>query len=769
MRWERRDTRAVALAFGMTLAGFGCSGLPTGVLYRCETDGGCAQAGYRCVEGWCDPAEGPGTSTSGDSGTLEDGATDGGAPDGGNTGDAGPDGGTSGDGGDYDAGPDGGPPGDSGTADGGLAGTDGGPIADAGCVPTAACPASPNACGSIDDGCGRALQCADAGTVCPGTETCGASAPNLCGLARLCTSQGWCWENPLPQGNSLRAVWAASATEAWAVGDVGTLLSWNGTQWSAIDTQVRSNLKAIHGSRRDDVYAVGDLGVVLRFDGTQWTRETTGQTMNLNSVFAFGGGVARAAGAGGTMLARSAAGQWQLETTSIATNVVALYGLPDGGAWAFAGVNWIRLSGSTWTTSTVASGNPVRGVWGDGLGNLYLVTGPGNLAYLDGGGWTVATTFDAGTTYQGLTGSSEADLWVAAANGQVLHSDGGTWATAALPGLSGATLTGIASLGPGRAMAVGTGGYFANNLAGAWRTEWSVAGSPAWPVNDIFALDGDTVEAVGGGDAGAAFYRRLPATGSWAADLCSPAQAFSPVALWVSPARTAFAVAGWSEMVSVPIGGSACAHGMDQYGFDAVWGFEDGNVHVVGWGGSTQNPPAGVLYGGQLPQNDLPLLPIAGNWQELTGIWGVGPRQAWMSANDGTVFRFDGYPPDGGGWVVETAVGWPTELRGVHGARLADGGLEVWTVGTGGNIWKRVAGGGFVQVPTGSATDTFGGVWVENDTHAWVVGGDGGAWEWAGGALTFRTTPMAVVSKVTGLADAGVWAVGPGGAIVRHR
>lgn len=51
----------------------------------------------------------------------------------------------------------------------------------------------------------------------PGTVTAGIAA-------RVCSSGNWCWYNPLPQGNTLRALWGSSGNDIWASGDAGTLL-----------------------------------------------------------------------------------------------------------------------------------------------------------------------------------------------------------------------------------------------------------------------------------------------------------------------------------------------------------------------------------------------------------------------------------------------------------------------------------------------------------------------------------------------------------------
>lgn len=41
---------------------------------------------------------------------------------------------------------------------------------------------------------------------------------------KVCSSDNWCWENPLPAGSDLFGVWAANANNVWAVGYGGTIL-----------------------------------------------------------------------------------------------------------------------------------------------------------------------------------------------------------------------------------------------------------------------------------------------------------------------------------------------------------------------------------------------------------------------------------------------------------------------------------------------------------------------------------------------------------------
>lgn len=75
--------------------------------------------------------------------------------------------------------------------------------------------------------------------------------------------------------NALRAVWAASTSEAWAVGAAGTVRHYAGdsVSWEIVsDVPTTMDLNGVWGSSPSDVWAVGDGAVVIHFDGTRWSR-----------------------------------------------------------------------------------------------------------------------------------------------------------------------------------------------------------------------------------------------------------------------------------------------------------------------------------------------------------------------------------------------------------------------------------------------------------------------------------------------------------------
>src|SRR5215472_7469425 len=95
----------------------------------------------------------------------------------------------------------------------------------------------------------------------------------------------WCWRNPLPTGNNVRAIWGSGASDVWAVGFGGTILHCDGSGWTSVPSGTTSSLNSVWGSEADDVWAVGAVGTILHWDGSAWTRVPSGTTNELHGVW----------------------------------------------------------------------------------------------------------------------------------------------------------------------------------------------------------------------------------------------------------------------------------------------------------------------------------------------------------------------------------------------------------------------------------------------------------------------------------------------------
>jgi hypothetical protein len=113
----------------------------------------------------------------------------------------------------------------------------------------------------------------------------------------------WEWQNPLPQGNTLPGVWGSSGSDVFAVGQYGTLLHYDGTGWSAMNSGTTKHLNGVWGKSESDVFAVGSQGTILHYNGATWSAMSSGTTMAyLNGVWGSSGSDVFAVGDRGTIL-----------------------------------------------------------------------------------------------------------------------------------------------------------------------------------------------------------------------------------------------------------------------------------------------------------------------------------------------------------------------------------------------------------------------------------------------------------------------------------
>lgn len=262
------------------------------------------------------------------------------------------------------------------------------------------CSANMAACGSITatDRCGavRTLACAD---TCTGGATCGGGwVANSCG-STTCTADGWC--RPTTQAISqyfdFNAVWAATASAAWAAGygDVaggGKAYRWNGTVWRAVATTNRG-LYAIAGTSASDVWIAGGYGFTWHYDG-------------------------------GTTLTSGTAGCFDCD-------VFDLWSVGPQDVW---GIGYdqkaMHFEGSGWgVTDLYPAPAAPRAVWAAATNDVWVAGDAGSMRHWNGLDWTATTV---GTTYfHDLWGSGPSDIWAVGDGGAILHYTGTGWSAVA--------------------------------------------------------------------------------------------------------------------------------------------------------------------------------------------------------------------------------------------------------------------------------------------------------------------------------------------------
>ncbi len=186
---------------------------------------------------------------------------------------------------------------------------------------------------------------------------------------------GEAWDRmDCPAPVPIHALWGNDRSNLWAVGWMGLILRFDGEAWHQLRGCVvdeagkypsapeNTPLFAICGAADGTAWAVGDRGTILHFNGSDWAVEEAGTKAHLRSVILLEDGRVMAAGGDGTVLLRAQTGAWEELACPIGSNFTCALVL---------GENLVLLAGGRYFVDA----NGFRGdlvLWdGDGFERLF--------------------------------------------------------------------------------------------------------------------------------------------------------------------------------------------------------------------------------------------------------------------------------------------------------------------------------------------------------------------------------------------------------------
>lgn len=597
---------------------------------------------------------------------------------------------------------------------------------------------------------------------------------------RVCTKDNWCWYNPLPHGNPIRGVWGSAVDDYWAVGDVGTILHFDGGAWSGAAPAgfTQSDLYAVYGTSKTDVWAVGSNSGLVRYNGTSWTASPQSGAIPTP-----------------TQVLRGLWGRAPNDYWAVGSGGVILH---------FDGSSWSEATGSrSLTTQTLFA------VWGGSGSDVWAVGSNATVLRYNGTSWSVdaaASAVSPGTTWYSVAGSGTDRVIAVGSSGRVMRFNGTSWSLDPMSGSIGLSTAYSAWMTSGGALAIGnasSGGFGSSRFDGnTWQFTaapggltlygiWGSSLTDAWAVGELGTLlhyDGQT----------------------WTApSISAPRSNFTFQNVWGSAPTDVWAV-GSSGTIRRFNGESwsSVASGTTN-GLQNVWGFNSTNVFAVGtsgtflkYDGTAWSP---ITYSGVAPTNTL-----NGVWgSSATSVWAVGsggifvsyngtmatPNPAGGTLTNATLYAAHGVnangifavgssslcPPGGAvncnihryftSWTPSTFAGAASTatLLGIWGYSTPN--TRYWAVGTSGAIayfdgstWTTNAQSGVLT--TGTLYD----IWGTAPNNIFAVGNspnilryDGSTWS----LMEPGTRSYALYGVWTGATN-DAWAVGSSGALLRY-
>jgi hypothetical protein len=547
----------------------------------------------------------------------------------------------------------------------------------------------------------------------------------------LCSDDGWCWENPLPQGNRLVSAWGSGSQDVWAVGEGGTILHWDGQEWSGSFERLVAGhdlLSGVSGSGASDVWLVGSWRQPQHWDGQRWSEAGVAQVSD-ESIWALAPDQAWAVG--GTVR------RWDGQSWSDMGSLQALTGLPNaqrpglfprayrvwgtgpddvwiggGDIYTQAGTGWlIHFDGTVWTSVPVTE--PVLGLWGSSSSDVWVNATGAGLLHLEGQDWTTVPV-DSGTYLWGIWGTGAHDVWTVGWPGAVRHFDGQSWSSG--PG-AGDTHGVWGAAGPTKVRVP---------VPASHVTGWSAAPDDAWMVGGTW-WDGAQLAHWDG----VAWTSQQQGSN---ADLLTLSVALDGDA-WALDAWGTLLHRAGGAWLPVETGSSSALHGLWGWGRDLAFAVGDGGT-ILSWNGGAWAPL------------------VSGTPVNLWAVWGSAPDDVWASGDGGTLLHWDGsaWSPVPSGSIA--ALVGLSGLPGDHPQVACDDGTVL-----------RWGGTGYAPEPTGAVQLTGLTVSGPSDTFAFGKTGSGATavYRWDGGGWSVTSTGLAsAVTALGGAPSCGVRAVAYG-------
>ncbi|RLC95912.1 MAG: hypothetical protein DRI40_04605, partial [Chloroflexi bacterium] len=540
--------------------------------------------------------------------------------------------------------------------------------------------------------------------------------PPTLSAATVVSQDGWGWENPLPQGHDLYAVWCNSSSAAYAVGHHGTILYSNGSSWTSMTSGTAQALYGVWGSSPDNVFAVGTGGTVLRFEGDTWSQMSSGTASALYGVWGSGADHVFAVGDSGTILHFDGDSWSDLTNATVTTKKLrGIWGSGPDDVFAVGDSGTIvHYNGDHWASMSSGTSEDLYAVWGSADNDVFALGDSAVMRHFDGSSWT-SMNCGLGRDGYAIWGSGPADVYVTGKDGRIAHYDGTLWS----PMDSGTNrgLRGIYGSGPSDVLAVGEYGTILHCDGSSWSPVSSGVIKDleaAWGSgpSDVFVVGDDGTILHRGGDA----WTSMDANTT--ADLAG---------VWGSSSANVYAVGESGTVVHYDGGAWTVLANVTTNGLRGVWGSSASNIYAVGDSGTILHYDGDSWASASSPTT-----------KDLNAVWGSSASDVYAAGADGTMLHYDG-----DAWV---SIGSPTtkNLNAVWGSSPTD----VFVVGDWGTV-LHYNGVSWSQLST-DTIDRLSAVFGSSATDVFAAG------DW-GTLLHYDGTSWSPTSSGTRRSFSGLW------------
>lgn len=522
------------------------------------------------------------------------------------------------------------------------------------------------------------------------------------GLVMRYRGLGWSPVFGLPTGRTFYDVVAFSSSEAFIVGEAGTIISVNGSPQNSTTT---NDLYSLFGFSSGNLIAVGAAGTIVTNDGGGWQTANSPTPNDLYGVWCLDDGEKVAVGAGGVVIRSNAGGPWALDPAFTTRDLNAVWADKPGDWFAVGngGEIW-QDRGAGWIPMASPRGDDFYDVFGSDSAYVFAVGDADSILFYDQISWRPvapnpsghldaiwATLCPLGAATSGARGSFAAhcsNTYFAGAGGLVTRYTLFNTYEAMTDVLTLANVRGIHGRSSGDLYAVGDGGTVLRNDGTAWTL--SPTGLTE-ALNDVFVASPLEVFVVG--DVGLVL---RGADDAWTPLTSGTTSNLRGV--WADFATRAFAVGDAGTILHFD-GVDWNPEAAPVADYADVWGFASGEVVAVG-------------SGGVIAENET------GDWSTMTspvgtglrGVWGTSLSNAFAVGDAGVILHLG----NDGQWRATTAPVFDDWVA------VSGSGGVAWAVGARGHVLRH--DGSMWNLEETLPVEGLGGVFVRSAERVFVTG-----------------------------------------------
>jgi hypothetical protein len=559
--------------------------------------------------------------------------------------------------------------------------------------------------------------------------------------ASICSGGGWCWLNPLPQGNDLAAMRAFSPSDIWAVGASGTALHFDGHSWTGVTGADEDDFKGVWGAKPDDVWLIG-IGSAYHWNGARLSLVPDGP----EGIAIFGSGASDVWTVSyGGLISHFDGQAWSDVTSPTSGALYAGWANAANDAWIGGDGEMLHWDGQVWKrVANTGVSAAVRGVWSSGaqVNDLWVLM-DGGIRRWNGTTWTSI----AGTPAYGkaIHGTSPTDVWITGTD-STSHYDGTAWTTHANP--TSCWGTAVAAAAASGVWVGGQRGCLAawRNQDGAWSTPYPVSYDVIEELDDMWGSGPSDIWTVGGTNDVNGSLTHWDGT-TWTRTHLGTQQfrvvwGSGPTDVWAVTWKGAFAHFDGTAWAFTGLTTSATFGGPKR-----LWGRARDDIWLTG--------VCGTMHYDGVSWTETPW---KGDCPQLIAVGGSAAGEMWGVGSYGRIARLTG-----GMWAPFNS---PTDQTLSDIVVLAAN--EAWAVGDSGTFVHWNGTGWALAPPVG--VNTLTRVWASGPSDVWAAGQIGALRHFDGSAWSISESgASATFNGIWGQGPGDLWAVGIFGTILRHR